>query len=84
MARIGAGPRVAIRAVVTPDLAGPPLIGWRDLKKLGVLGHNFPGLCQDAVVVDALGISEEEDGDDACVNLVAAFPPWRRRRRFRM
>jgi hypothetical protein len=85
-ASIGLGPKVAITAVVTPDLTGAPLIGWRDLKRLGVLSHSFPGLCRDTVVVDALGVSEEEDGGDAYyeeVNRVAAFPPWRRRRRRR-
>jgi hypothetical protein len=49
------------------------------------LGHNFPGLCQDTVVVGALGVSEEEEevGDSAYaeVNRVARVPRWRRRRR---
>jgi hypothetical protein len=36
MAAIGAGPRVGIEAIVSPDLDGPPLVGWSDLCALGV------------------------------------------------
>jgi hypothetical protein len=64
-ASIGQGPKVAMTATVTPDMSGLPLVGWRDLKKLGVLGHNFPELCVDTVAVgdDVLWLGE--DGDDA-------------------
>jgi hypothetical protein len=74
---IGAGPTVAIRAVVTPDLASAPLIGWRDLKKLGVLSHDFPSLGVDTLGPDGLGADAEDDGDDyyAEVNMVREDDP---------
>ena len=33
---MGVGPKAKIKAVVSSDLHGPPLIGFRDLRELGV------------------------------------------------
>jgi hypothetical protein len=60
VASIDGGPRVAITAIVTPDLASPTLVGWRDLRRLGVLPHTFPGLCHDVLGQDG---GWDDDGD---------------------
>jgi hypothetical protein len=52
LGRVASGPRVPIRAVVTPDLTGPPLVGWRDLQALGVLPRAFPSVGQEVLGLD--------------------------------
>jgi hypothetical protein len=52
LGRVAAGPRVPIKAVVTPDLTGPPLVGWRDLQALGVLPRAFPSVGQEVLGLD--------------------------------
>lgn len=64
-------PRVLISALISPDLQGEPLIGWRDLMALHILSPKFPSpivMGRSAVSMDDEG--GDDDDDDIPTDLV--------------